>query len=244
MKKICFYTLGASDALTHAKNCLLSWGYQMAEAPCPAVTHLLLPVPSMDSNGTIKGGPVLQEILPQFSPEVTVLGGMLPPLPVRTVDFLQDPHYTAENAAITAHCALTIVLQNCSSTLADLPVLILGWGRIGKCLAQLLTGMGARVTIAARNIADRAMVEALRMEAVAFPVPNPEHYSIIINTIPAPVLSADQTRPGALLLDLASQRGITGDAVLWERGLPGRSAPQSSGALLAKTALRYALGKE
>ena len=244
VKKICFYTLGASDALTHARNCLLSWGYDIADAPCPAVTHLLLPVPSFEPGGNIKGGPNLAEVLPRFSPDVTVLGGMLPPLPVATVDLLQDAHYTAENAAITAHCALGLLMQQLPTTLANLPVLILGWGRIGKCLGQLLSGMGTRVTVAARRVEDRAMIAALRMEAVDFPVPQADRYAVVINTIPAPVLQAGETRPGAYLLDLASQPGILGENVHWERGLPGRLAPQSAGTLMAKTALRYALGKE
>ena len=244
MKKICFYTLGASDALTHARNCLLSWGYSVADAPCPAVTHLLLPVPSLEPSGSIKGGPNLQDALSSFSPEVTVLGGILPPLPVATVDLLQDAHYTAENAAITAHCALGLLIQQLPTTLTNLPVLILGWGRIGKCLGQLLSGMGAQVTVAARRVEDRAMIAALRMEAVDLPVPQADRYTVVINTIPAPVLQAADTRPGAYLLDLASQPGIIGAHVHWERGLPGRLAPQSAGTLIAKTALRYALGKE
>ena len=244
VKKICFYTLGASDALTHARNCLLSWGYDIADVPCPAVTHLLLPVPSFEPGGNIKGGPNLAEVLPRFSPDVTALGGMLPPLPVATVDLLQDAHYTAENAAITAHCALGLLMQQLPTTLANLPVLILGWGRIGKCLGQLLSGMGTRVTVAARRVEDRAMIAALRMEAVDFPVPQADRYAVVINTIPAPVLQAGETRPGAYLLDLASQPGILGENVHWERGLPGRLAPQSAGTLMAKTALRYALGKE
>lgn len=244
VKKICFYTLGASDALTHARNCLLSWGYSVADAPCPAVTHLLLPVPSLEPSGSIKGGPNLQDALSSFSPEVTVLGGILPPLPVATVDLLQDAHYTAENAAITAHCALGLLIQQLPTTLTNLPVLILGWGRIGKCLGQLLSGMGAQVTVAARRVEDRAMIAALRMEAVDLPVPQADRYTVVINTIPAPVLQAADTRPGAYLLDLASQPGIIGAHVHWERGLPGRLAPQSAGTLIAKTALRYALGKE
>ena len=244
VKKICFYTLGASDALTHARNCLLSWGYSVADAPCPAVTHLLLPVPSLEPSGSIKGGPNLQDALSSFSPEVTILGGMLPPLPVATVDLLQDAHYTAENAAITAHCALGLLIQQLPTTLTNLPVLILGWGRIGKCLGQLLSGMGAQVTVAARRVEDRAMIAALRMEAVDLPVPQADRYAVVINTIPAPVLQAADTRPGAYLLDLASQPGIIGAHVHWERGLPSRLAPQSAGTLIAKTALRYALGKE
>ena len=46
------------------------------------------------------------------------------------------------------------------------------------------------------------------------------------------------------ITDLASVKGIAGDNVIWARGLPGKDAPEESGTLIAKTVLRYALGKE
>ena len=244
MKKIRFCTAGDSQSLLHARNCLLAWGYDVLPSPDLTATHLLLPIPSLDPQGLIRGGPPLQQILAQCSPEITVLGGILPDLPVRHWDLLQDPHYIAENAAITAHCTLGIVLQHLPFTLAGKPVLILGWGRIGKCLAQLLSGMGAQVTVAARDEYDRAMIQALRLGAAELPPADVTGYLMIINTIPAPVLNAADAAPDALLVDLASARGIYGEGVLWERRLPERRAPQSAGILIAKTALRYALGKE
>ena len=69
-------------------------------------------------------------------------------------------------------------------------------------------------------------------------------FDIIINTAPAPVMDQQEARPDALLVDLASIKGITGDRVIWARGLPNKDAPDASGILIAKTALRYALRKE
>lgn len=244
VKKILFCTAGSSPALIHARNRLLGWGYDVVSAPDPAVTHLLLPVPSLDKGGTIRGGPALEEILPLLSDHTTILGGGLPELPMPTVDLLKDEYYTSENAAITAHCALRILLGKLQRTLTDAPVLILGWGRIGKCLAELLRSVGAEVTVAARKEADRAMLSALGFHAAPLPIPEAKQYAVIINTVPAPVLCGEDAAPDTLLLDLASVKGITGDAVLWERGLPGRLASETSGALIAKTALRYALRKE
>lgn len=236
LKEICFYTTGASPALTHARNCLQSWGYTVRQSMGPDVTHVFLPVPSFSVDW--------DTLLPQLGTDVTVLGGALPPLPAKAVDFLQDPYYTAENAAITAHCALKLLLNQLGRTLDGAKILLLGWGRIGKCLAPLLRGLGAEVSVAARKESDRAMLEALGYTAVPLPVPEADIYDILINTVPAPVMEEADAAPGALLLDLASVKGIAGPSVLWERGLPGRLAPQSAGALIAKTALRYALGKE
>ena len=68
-------------------------------------------------------------------------------------------------------------------------------------------------------------------------------YRLIINTAPALILEERQCRQDAVLIDLASKKGIVGDGVIWARGLPGKHAPESSGILIAQTLLRY-LGKE
>lgn len=243
MKRICFCTAGASPALTYARNQLMDWGYAVTGKPEDAVTHLLLPVPSLEESGAIRGGAAWEEFLPQLPPQVTVLGGGLPELPCKSVDFLKDAYYVGENAAITARCAMDILSRRAGSV-ADAAVLVIGWGRIGKSLTQLLPAAGARVTVAARNPDDRAALRAMHIPATAFPIADANRFDIIINTVPAPVLHSRDAAENALLLDLASIRGISGERVLWERGLPGRMAPEASGTLIAKTALRYALEKE
>lgn len=244
MKKICFCTAGASPALTHARNKLLSWGYDVTAEPGKDVTHLLLSVPSLDESGMIRGGPSLEQLLTMLPEDVTVLGGMLPPLPRNTVDFLRDEYYLAENAAITAQCALSLTYSHLEKTMTGQPVLVIGWGRIGKCLAPLLHALGAEVTVAVRKLSDAAMLSALGYRAVSTEELGAENFRIIYNTAPAPVLHRKDTHPDALIIDLASIKGIEGDNVLWARGLPGKIAPETSGALIAKTALRYALRKE
>ena len=56
---------------------------------------------------------------------------------------------------------------------------------------------------------------------------------------PEPLLSeADTQSCGALLVDLASRRGMEDPRALWARGLPGKLAPLSSGRLIAQTVCR------
>lgn len=244
MKTISFCTMGHSSALLHARNSLLSWGYEVTSQPSDATTHLLLPVPSMDETGAIRGGPHFEDILPNLSPEITVLGGMLPELPCKCVDLLNDDFYIAENASITAHCAISFLTNRMAHTLKDTPALIIGWGRIGKCLAELLRSLSAKVTVAVRKESDCAILKALGYHSVIMGELDPKLYQLIINTAPAPVMRSTDASENALLIDLASKQGIEGQNVLWERGLPNRFAPESSGILIAKTALRYALRKE
>lgn len=234
MNKIVFATYGHSPALQHARNCLEGWGYQMTREPEQA-THLLLPVPSFEADGTVKGGGTL----PELPARVTVLGGNLQSYSGAKIDFLQDKYYLEENAAITAHCALKYAQLR-----PGMPVLVIGWGRIGKVLAVLLQKLGAQVTVAVRREEAFRAAEEAGLQAVYMPDLKPREFEVVYNTAPASVLFSGECREDAVLIDLASREGIFGKGVIRARGLPGKDAPESSGALIAKTALRYALGKE
>lgn len=243
MTKPVFCTAGDTGALRHAANQLIHWGYQVVNTPSPEVTHLLLPVPSLEADGTLKGGHRLEDVLEQLPKDVAVLGGNLPSLPCPCVDFLQDEYYLQENAAITARCALAQIRQ-ARGTLAKTEAMIIGWGRIGKQLTPLLQAAGATVTIAARKDSSLREAAASGCRTVLTGNWDARHFDIIVNTAPAPLLDQKDTKPEALLMDLASVRGIEGDRVIWARGLPNRDAPDASGMLMAKTALRFALRKE
>ena len=108
----------------------------------------------------------------------------------------------------------------------------------------MLTEMGGKVTIATRNNAIQQAGENPGYDFILTQKWDTMKYDIIINTAPAPTLSQQETRSDSILIDLASVRGISGDRVVWARGLPNKDAPDASGILIAKTALRYALRKE
>ena len=244
MKQPIFYITGDSPALLHARNRLKGWGYDVSPIPSEHVTHLLLPVPSFAEPGIVKGGRPLSSILKDLPENLTILGGNLGPLPYQTVDFLQDEYYLTENAAITAHCTLKRILARYPGILQNVPVLIIGWGRIGKQLAVMLRALGADVTVAARKETDRANLKRQQYQTVAPGKWELRCYAIIINTAPAPLMTQEEAKKDAMLMDLASVRGIAGDRVDHALALPGKDAPEASGALIAKTALRYALEKE
>ena len=229
--------------MRYARNQLLQWGYEVSLTPSDQTTHLLLPVPSLDGPGVIKGNYILDDVLAKLTAEATIFGGNLPPLPRPCVDFLKDEYYLGENAAITAHCALKLMQQN-TGNLAGANVLVIGWGRIGKRLLCLLRAQGAKVSVAVRKSSDVQLLQQLGHTALIAPNWDLIQYNIIVNTAPTLLMKEAEANPSALLLDLASTRGIEGNRVIWARGLPNRDAPDASGLLIAKTALRYALGKE
>ena len=133
MDKMNIYIVPGNTATERAGRFLQKAGVAVTSSLCPKATHWLLPVPT--------------KLKVDAPPGVTVIGGNLA---VPGMDLLKDPFYLAENAAITARCAMHLI----DKEMKDLPVLVLGWGRIGKCLGKFLTEAGAKVTIAARKESD------------------------------------------------------------------------------------------
>lgn len=227
------HPMGHTDALIYAADYLKQLGVQIVPEPEMA-SHILLPVPSFDDNGNIKGG----GSFPQLRPNTVIIGGNLNRPELKgypTIDLLADELYVAKNAMITAHCALRYATERLPVTLEGCPVLVIGFGRIGKCLAKLLGGLGANVTVAARKSADRAIALALGYASVPVENMDAPAFRVIYNTVPVMVLPEGGS---AVKIDLASRPGIGGKDVIWARGLPGKDAPESSGKLIAETVMR------
>lgn len=237
MKNFLIYCPIRNKALEYAIAML-----PVSPAPNEQVTHLLLPVPSFTPDGGIRGGGDLKTVLYALPENITVIGGNLqhPDLSgYKCLDLLEDAYYVTENADITARCAVKLLSDCLPFTLKNCPILLIGWGRIGKCLARLLRANDALVTVCARKEADRALLQALGYSAQS--APDPTCYRVVINTAPAPVLS---TCPDTVFkMELSSVMGIAGSDVLWAKGLPAIHAPESSGMLIADTINRL-LSKE
>lgn len=240
--RIC--TAGETPALKFAAGFLRHAGCTVVPCPDEAVTHLLLPVPSFQAEGILKGGVELKPVLSGLPESVTVIGGNLDCAELagyKAVDLLRDPGYAAENANITACCAIILAMERLPVVLTGQKALVIGWGRIGKCLARLLKQMGVLVTVAARKASDRAMLTALGYTAIDTAAIDTEPYRLVFNT--APQMLVPHCRGDGLFIELASQPGLGGDGIVDGRGLPGRYAPESSGRLIADRVLTI-LNKE
>ena len=214
-----------SPAMKDTAIWLRGAGITVTEATTQETTHFLLPVPTR-----------CFDTLPE---NVVIVGGNLHCLPGYTViDLLKDPQYLVENAAVTARCAPRLV----DADWHGLPVLVLGWGRIGKYLARELRELGADVTIAARKAEDLDTAAALGYGTISLTEANLalSWFRVVFNTIPAMVLPLG-TWDG-IAVELASKPGMSGGNIVDGKGLPGRLAPEASGELIARRFL--ALVKE
>ena len=214
-----------SPAMEYAAIWLRGAGISVTDAPTKETTHFLLPVPTR-----------CFDTLPE---NVVIVGGNLHCLPgYAVIDLLKDPQYLVENAAITARCAVKLV----NTDWCGLPVLVLGWGRIGKYLARELRELGADVTIAARKAGDLETAAALGYGVI--PLLDAKQalsrFRVVFNTIPAMVLPLGVW--DGIGVELASKPGMSGGNIVDGKGLPGRLAPEASGELIARRFL--ALAKE
>lgn len=246
MNQIAVFPFGRVPALQAACRILKEQGVKIAENPAFDVTHLLLPVPSFEADGSVRGGGDFGQIRSSLPKDVTVIGGNLThPLleQERKIDLLEDAHYVAQNAALTADGAIRLAAAKLPAAFCDCPVLVIGWGRIGKCLAQMLRAMGAQVWVAARKAEDLAMLEALDYRSISVGQIHTmiAHWRVIFNTAPAPVLTKEELSActkDCIKIDLASKRGLEGEDVIWARGIPGKMLPEASGKLIAECMLR------
>lgn len=163
-------------------------------------------------------------------------------------DYYTREELIIKNAVPTAEGAIEIALSEMPVTLFGSNVLIIGYGRVGKALAERMSALGAYVSVSARKYSDFAWINERGLNAVhTNELANiADRYDLIVNTVPAMVLThnvLEKVRPDALIIDLASKPGgvdfnsakLLGRNVIWALSLPGKSAPVTSGKIIKET---------
>ncbi len=174
---------------------------------------------------------------------------------VRCVSYLEQEPYLLRNASITAEGAIYLLLHHMKRTVQRANILVVGYGRIGRFLVKKLKALGANVTVAARKSTQRTELSLLGVETVQTGVYENglECYDAVVNTVPSLVIhdaQAKQITPGCVCIEVASAPGgfpeqmrRTGHVVMGN-GLPGKTAPQTAGAGLAKAVWEGIEGEE
>lgn len=162
----------------------------------------------------------------------------------RCIDYGKNDAYCLRNAVPTAEGAICLAIENTDFTLWKSRALVIGCGRVGRILASRLSGLGAAVTVSARKPADFALISALGYSAVNTEMPEALlDFDIIFNTVDVPVIPDELfAKCGAkLAVDLSSKGGFNpaaaekhGITALRAPGLPGKTAPQTAGEILAE----------
>lgn len=162
-------------------------------------------------------------------------------------DLCEDEAFAQRNARPTAEGAIHAAMSELDCTLSDSSCMVIGYGRIGRVLARMLKGLGARVTVAARREESRAQAEADGQNTVDMGGMECmlAAQRVIFSTPPQQVLGEKQLAlvdKRALVIDLASPPyGVDLEAAArlkvkaWrENGLPGRYSPKTAAEILLR----------
>lgn len=157
---------------------------------------------------------------------------------VTVIDYFAREELQVLNAIPTAEGAIQIAMKNMDTTIHDSNIMVLGYGRIGKTVAHKLAGLGANVSVVARNYTDLAWISSYKYHAIHLENMEAFLYKMdtIINTIPALMLdesNLDKVKTDTVIVDVASSPGgvdfhqaaklnIKAISAL---GLPGKVAP-------------------
>lgn len=167
---------------------------------------------------------------------------------IKIIDILKREDLSVLNAVSTAEGTIKIAIEETPKNLHGSNILILGFGRIGKVLSNMLKGLGANVACEARKNSDLAWIKAYGYEPVPLSTlkDNLNRFDIIINTIPYIILDKENlsnVKRDALVIDLASNPGgVDREAIkeqkikfIWALSLPGKISPVTSAEFIKET---------
>ena len=222
---------------------------------------VILPLPAMTGEGLLHA-PLrreqyrMEDILDVLRPDQPVFAGMADERLRRLTaerglplyDYFAREELAVRNAVPTAEGAIRIALSELPVTLHGARVLLVGFGRLSRALAPRLQGLGARVCAAARSSHQRALAESMGLDTEGLDRLTDWlcAYDLVINTVPAPVLGAEELaamKEGVLVIDLASRPGGVdfpaaeqlGVKAVHALSLPGKEAPVTAGRYIRDT---------
>ena len=208
--------------------------------------------------------PRIQTLFENLESSVYVSGGRITESIVACAEkcgICVNDYYSCEelqirNAVPTAEAAVLLALQMMYVTIRDSRCAVIGFGRIGKYLSELLRDMGASVTVAARKKRDLASASSMGLDGIEILEDERNYglekltkgFDLIVNTVPVRLINRElieKISPPTVIIDLASVPGgvdmqaaaEAGIKAEWGLALPGRFFPESAGIIIGKTVL-------
>lgn len=167
---------------------------------------------------------------------------------VKSIDLFKREEFSVLNTIATAEGTIQISMEETQRTLHGSNVLVMGFGRIGKVLAKMLSGIGANVYCEARKNEDISWIKAYGYNPVHLTELNDNlgKFDVIINTVPFQLLDSDRldlVKKDVVVIDLASNPGGVdrksarehGIKVIWALSLPAKVAPITSAEFIKET---------
>jgi len=130
----------------------------------------------------------------------------------KCVDYGSLDSYALLNAIPTAEGAIKIAIENTDYTLWKSKCLVIGYGRVGKVLANRLKALGCDVTVTARKPSDLSLSETLGFSYINTENLNTAElsFNIIFNTVDVKVINDKKIKDlkADLIIDLSTHGGL------------------------------------
>lgn len=191
----------------------------------------------------------LAELFAHLSRHQKIAAGLLGaelPEGFSVFDYASGEAFAIKNARATVEGALAIAIRESAITLCHARILITGYGRIGKMLADSLSALGATVTVIARSSRDRAWAYSQGLSAYGFEslTALAQTCDFLFNTVPEEVITREVVKaipkeatvielaslPGGIDLRAAGEQGLR---IITALGLPGKFSPKTAGRIIA-----------
>ncbi|MFN8221899.1 MAG: dipicolinate synthase subunit DpsA [Gaiellales bacterium] len=234
-------------------------GVSLATSPADALAgavYALFPIPGIAADGSLFAPSASAPIIPTAE----LLGGLAPgghvilgaadaglraaaaAAGVALHEYEDDVELMLERGPAIVEGTVAAIVASTRVTIHRSEVAVVGHGTIGALLARTLVLLGARVTVVARNPAQRAAARAAGADAIPLNdlAELAPRLAMLLSTVPAPVVdraTLERLPQGTLVMDLAAPPGgvdldtarALGLTAVWARGL-GRRAPVTVGA--------------
>lgn len=223
---------------------------------------IILPLPiSKDGRYVFSLVPMketIDDIVSMLSEKHIVFAGMLSkPMEIKlgknksaVHDYFKREEVTVMNAVPTVQGILKAMIDNIEYTINSSRIAVFGYGRIATVTADVLSSIGAHVTVCARKYSDLARAETKGIDSCLIKdfIPRAHEFDMIINTVPSVILDKNllnSLRTECLIIDVASAPYGTDFAAASELGLnailcsslPGKVAPKTAGEIIANGVL-------
>ena len=249
--KVCYYAFNHTECYSSLEEAMNS--SDVIVLPLPFTRdRLTLNTPLFDEVVLIS------DIVALLSSKKMVFGGQLPKSFCEELEsrncsycdyFLLD-ELAIYNAVPTAEGVVQVLIEELPITVHGMKCAVLGYGRVGKVLAETLSSLGADVTVFARKQSAFAEIYAASMKYKHFEALTTEinDFDAVINTVPVKVLGNEQLsklNPECVLVEVASAPfGIDFQSakekafkVVKAGSLPGRVAPKTAGEIIGRSIL-------
>ncbi len=163
-------------------------------------------------------------------------------------DYFNREELTVKNTIPTVQGILKVIIDNIDYTIHSSKCAVFGYGRVAKITADILSSIGADVTVCARKHGDLAGAEIKKLKSSKisdfYLISN--EFDIIINTVPSLVIDKkilNNVKHDCLIIDVSSAPYGTDFSAAHEYGinaiqcpsLPGKVAPKTAGKIIAET---------